>query len=281
VTNVCCFASLDLEEPGTHSCLATLRALHLLNYQGESFMNTFRSATVLGFCALLATTAAGAGQSSPPSSSPDPAAASSPHQRSVTGSDGPEAPAEGSAGPGAASSPHQQDAMHGNQNHHGMAADHDGADPTTFVTKAAQGGMTEVALSKAAATKSSDPSVKKYADQMVQDHQKANDELSAIAKKKGLNVPASLDAEHQAVVQKINNKSGGEFDQAYGKQMAMDHAKTVALFEGATQSTDTDLAAFAKKTLPTLKEHKQMAAKLPGAVHSAGIGESAKGTDKM
>jgi putative membrane protein len=221
------------------------------------------------------------GQSSPPSSSPDPAAASSPHQRSVTGSDGPEAPAEGSSGPGAATSPHQQDAMRGDPNHHGMAVDHNGADPTTFVAKAAQGGMTEVALSKAAVTKSSDPSVNKFADQMVQDHQKANDELSAIAKKKGLSVPAALDAEHQAVVQKINNKSGGEFDQAYGKQMAMDHAKTVALFEGATQSTDSDLAAFAKKTLPTLKEHKQMAGKLPGAAHSAGIGESAKGADKM
>ena len=244
-------------------------------------MTSFKSATVVGFCALVSMTTAGAGQSSPPSSSPDPAAAASPHQRSVTGSGGPEAPAEGSSGPGAASSPHQAGAMRGDPNHHGMAADHDGADPATFVTKAAQGGMTEVALSKAASTKSSDPSVKKFAEQMVQDHQKANDELSSIAKKKGLNVPASLDAEHQAIVQKINNKSGGEFDQAYGKQMAMDHAKTVALFEGATQSSDSDLAAFAKKTLPTLKEHKQMAGKLPGAAHSAGIGESAKGTDKM
>lgn len=156
------------------------------------------------------------------------------------------------------------------------AAGHDGADPATFVTKAAQGGMTEVALSKAAATKAHDPNVKTFADQMVQDHQKANYELSAIAKKKGLNVPASLDAEHQATVQNINDKSGAEFDQAYGKQMALDHAKTVALFEGATHSTDPDLAAFAKKTLPTLKEHRQMAGKLPGAEHSAGIADSAK-----
>jgi putative membrane protein len=154
-------------------------------------------------------------------------------------------------------------------------------DPATFVTKAAQGGMTEIALSKAAATKSSDPGVKKFAEQMVQDHQKANDDLGSIARKKGLTVPDSLDAEHQAVVQKLNNKSGSQFDQAYGKQMALDHAKAVALFNGATQSTDPDLAAFAKKTLPTLKEHKQMAANLPGAAHSAGISESAKAAEKM
>src|SRR4051812_46371581 len=85
--------------------------------------------------------------------------------------------------------------------------------PATFVTKAAQGGMTEVALSKAASTQSSDPSVKKFAEQMIHDHQNANNELSSIARKKRLNVPASLDAEHQAVVQNINNKSGSEFDQ--------------------------------------------------------------------
>jgi putative membrane protein len=242
-------------------------------------MNIFKSAAVLAFGTLVTFATAEAGQSAPPSTSPDPASASSPHQRSVTGSGSSEAPAEGSSAPSAASSPRPRDSMRADPNHHGMAADHDGADPATFVTKAAQGGLTEVALSKAASTKSSDSSVKKFADQMVQDHQKANDELSAIAKKKGLNVPAALDAEHQAVVQKINNKSGGEFDQAYGKQMSMDHAKTVALFEGATQSSDSDLAAFAKKTLPTLKEHKQMAGKLPGAAHSAGIAESAKVTD--
>ena len=221
-------------------------------------MDSLKFATLLAACAFVSMTGARAGQS-PPSSSPDSAAGSS---------------------PSAASSPHQQDSMRGDRSHHAMAADHDGADPATFVAKAAQGGMTEVALSKAAATKSSDAGVKKFAAQMVQDHQKANDELSTIAKKKGLNVPPSLDAGHQAVVQEINNKSGSEFDQAYGKQMAMDHAKAVALFEGATQSNDPDLAAFAKKTLPTLKEHKQMAAMLPGAGHSAGISESAKAAEK-
>jgi putative membrane protein len=215
-------------------------------------MNSFRCSTALAVCAFVWMTGARAGQSSPPSSSTDPAAAASPHQ---------------------------QDAMRGNRSHQAMAADHDGADPATFVARAAQGGMAEVALSKAAATKASDPGVKKFAAQMVQDHEKANNELSSIAKKKGLNVPASLDADHEALVQKISNQSGSVFDQAYGRQMARDHAQTVALFESAAQSTDSDLAAFAKNTLPKLKEHKQMAAKLPGAGRAAGIGESAKAAE--
>lgn len=217
-------------------------------------MNSFKCAIALAVCAFVSMSSARAGQSAPPSSSPDPAAAASPHQ---------------------------QDSMRGVRSHRAAAADHDGADPATFVSKAAQGGMTEVALSKAAATNSSVPAVKKFAEQMVQDHEKANDELSSIAKKKGINVPASLDAEHEAIVQNISNKSGSEFDQVYGRQMARDHAKTVALFEAAAQSTDPDLAAFAKTTLPKLKQHQQMAATLPGAGHSAGISESAKAAEKM
>lgn len=148
------------------------------------------------------------------------------------------------------------------------------SDPTTFVTKAAQGGLTEVALGKLAAAQSQDAKIRDFGEHMVKDHTKANDELTNIAKKKGLDVPASLDAEHQAIVQDLKSKSGSDFDTAYSKQMETDHAKTVALFEGATKSSDTDLAAFARKTLPTLKEHKQMADKLPGAMRSAKAGAS-------
>jgi putative membrane protein len=102
--------------------------------------------------------------------------------------------------------------------------------------------------------------------------------LASLAKSKGLQVPTSLDAEHQAIVQKLSNKKGADFDAAYGKQMKEDHAKTVALFQAATKTSDPDLAAFAKKTLPTLTEHKHLAGELPGAMHSARAGS--KSTDQ-
>jgi putative membrane protein len=156
----------------------------------------------------------------------------------------------------------------------GPAAQHDGANPATFVKKAAQDGLTEVTLGKQAATKAQDPKVKQFAEHMVKDHSKANDELTNLARKKGLEVPSSLDPEHQAIVQKMSGKSGADFDAAYSEEMLKDHKKAVALFEGATKSSDSDLAAFAQKTLPTLKEHEQMAQQLPGAMHSAAATDS-------
>jgi putative membrane protein len=201
-----------------------------------------------------------------------PEAASSPHQREATRLPGAEAPAGENPEASAASSRHQQEATGGKMK---MAANTEGADPGTFVKKAALGGMTEVEASKLAQSKSQDANVKKFAAQMVTDHSKANQELAGIAKGKGLNVPTSLDAEHQAIVKKLSAKSGAEFDSAYSQQMMGDHAKTVALFEGAAKSSDADIAAFAKKTLPTLEGHKEMADGLPGTTHSADAGASA------
>jgi putative membrane protein len=212
-------------------------------------------------------------QPAPTNQSPDPAAASSPHQRSATKHGAAEAATGTDTSPAAASSPHQEEtASPGSSSGRNATlarTDRDGADPAKFVTKAAEGGLTEVALAKAAKASSQDPKIKQFADQMLHDHGQANDELTRIAKSKGLAVPTSLDAEHQAILQKLSNKKGAEFDSAYSKQMQMDHEKTIALFRGGEQSSDPDLAAFAKKTLPTLTEHEKMANSLPGSTRTA------------
>jgi putative membrane protein len=133
------------------------------------------------------------------------------------------------------------------------------SDPQTFVKKAAQDGMTEVQLGKLAQQKSSNADVKEFGARMVKDHSKANAELESVAKSKNLDVPKSLESKHRAVIDELKGKSGAEFDAAYAENMASDHAKAVDLFTQASQSSDAEIASFAKKTLPTLQEHKQMA----------------------
>ena len=64
---------------------------------------------------------------------------------------------------------------------------------------------------------------------------------------------------------KLSAMSGAEFDRAYMNMMVSDHNKDVAEFEKeSTKGGDPDLKAFAAKTLPTLKEHQQMAKALHG-----------------
>jgi putative membrane protein len=140
----------------------------------------------------------------------------------------------------------------------------DAPPPAVFVAKAAQDGMTEVELGKVALDKSKDAKVREFAQRMVTDHGKANRELASIAKQKGIEAPKQLDTEHQDMVKKMKSQDGEAFDLEYSRHMNMDHDKAIDLFEATSQSSDAELAGFAKKTLPTLKEHKQMASKLPG-----------------
>jgi putative membrane protein len=218
-------------------------------------MNAFSTVTA---AALLAAGAATVATAQTPTPS-DPSAASSPSQRQATGSAASESPTSNGTDPGAASSPHQNQAMKHSSSADMQDAATAGARPETFVKTAAQDGMTEVALAKLALSKSSNDEVKQFAQKMEQDHTKADQQLSSIARTKGIAVPTQLDAKHQAMVKSLGAKSGAAFDSAYATHMAKGHAKAVALFQAAAQSSDPDLAAFAQKTLPTIEVHKQLA----------------------
>lgn len=132
-----------------------------------------------------------------------------------------------------------------------------------FMNEAAIGGMAEVELGKMASTKAKDADVKKFAQMMVADHTKANDELKTLATKLSATLPTEPDAKHKATMDELKGLSGAEFDKAYVAAQLADHEKTVKLFQTQAQSgTSADLKAFATKTLPTLQSHLEMVRKL-------------------
>lgn len=129
-----------------------------------------------------------------------------------------------------------------------------------FAATAAEGGMAEVELSQVAVSKATHADVKMFAQKMVADHGRANDELRQLAASRSLTLPASLNAEHQQVRDKLNTLSGAELDREYMKGMVADHTRTVADFENeASSGSDADMKNWASNKLPTLREHKQMA----------------------
>ena len=144
-------------------------------------------------------------------------------------------------------------------------------DDRTFVMKAAQGGLMEVEAGKVAQSKAQNAEVKQYAQRMVADHSKANDELMALAKSKNVDVPSALDKSHQAHLDKLNKASGAAFDREYMKHMVDDHRKTVADFEKQSKNgKDADLKKWADSKLPTLREHLKLAQATHGQVAQGG-----------
>jgi putative membrane protein len=125
-----------------------------------------------------------------------------------------------------------------------------------FAMKAGMGGMTEVAVGKLALTKTSNTGIKKFAQMMVDDHGKANDELKQITQKKNINLPATVDAEHQAKLDSLGKLTGASFDAAYVSLMVEGHEKTLTLMQDeANNGKDADLKAFATKIAPVVKMH--------------------------
>lgn len=128
--------------------------------------------------------------------------------------------------------------------------------PDTFMTDAALGGMREVETGKIASTKAANPEVRKFGQMMVTDHTKANEELKALAAKKGVTLPTAPDSSTQSMISDLKGKTGADFDSEYINSMADDHQETVDSFEKQAQNgTDPEVKAFAAKTLPVLRKH--------------------------
>jgi len=139
-----------------------------------------------------------------------------------------------------------------------------GSNARTFVAAATQTGLLEFEAGKMAIAKGSSSKVRDFAQRIVVDHQETSAELKELATRIGIPTPAGLDAEHQATLEKLESKSGKEFDAAYSEEMATGHQDAVALFRQASVATgmEQSLQAFAKDTLPTLEEHSRLAAQL-------------------
>ena len=109
-----------------------------------------------------------------------------------------------------------------------------------------------------------------FGQRMVQDHGQANEKLMAIAEQKGIQLPQELPEDAQQKYEELQQLSDAEFDRAYMDEMVKDHEKDVHAFEQQAESgQDPDLRAFAEETLPTLREHLEMAKEVHSQVTAA------------
>lgn len=133
-----------------------------------------------------------------------------------------------------------------------------------FLKQAAQNGHAEVESSKLAVEKAVNPKVKSFAQHMVEDHTKANEELASLAASKGVEVPKEPSLMQKAKMKLLSTADGESFDRRYAESMGVNaHQDTVELFEkAAAEAQDPEIKDFAVKTLPKLQEHLQMAEEL-------------------
>ena len=132
----------------------------------------------------------------------------------------------------------------------------------SFFELAAKAGTEEVAISQIVLLHFTDPQIKDFAQMMVTDHTGANQELSALAARKGVSLP-----DKQPDTAKWEKKKAKGYDEAYIKEMVKDHDEAVELFtKAANKAEDPDVRAFAAKVLPTVQAHFEKAKALKKSV---------------
>jgi putative membrane protein len=129
-------------------------------------------------------------------------------------------------------------------------------DDAKFATAAANGGMAEVAMGKLALERATNIDVKAFANMMVIDHGKANEELMDIAKTKNITLPAAVDADHKKKLDELSKLRNADFDKTYVNDMIEGHKKVLDLMQAeAKDGKDAELKAFATKMVPAVKMH--------------------------
>jgi predicted outer membrane protein len=139
--------------------------------------------------------------------------------------------------------------------------------PANFVTRAAIANMSEIELGQMALQKSDDPAIKEFAEQLIQHHRAAMNELRTVAAQQHLALPGTVDEDHRKVKQQLSTLNDAAFDRRYLEAMTTGHDKAVALFEAATQTPElpVNLKSYASESLATLKEHRKTARALSAA----------------
>jgi putative membrane protein len=139
-----------------------------------------------------------------------------------------------------------------------------------FAVKAADAGMLEVKLGELAQQKGVSTEVKALGKMMVEDHSKANEELKALAEQKNISLPLAMSEDCQQKYNKIAEKTGQEFDDAFTDHMVKDHKDDIDAFKKeADKGDDPDLKSWAAGKVSTLEHHLSMAEAAEKAVDDA------------
>jgi len=137
----------------------------------------------------------------------------------------------------------------------------------TFLANAAQADVNEIALSKLAEGKATNPDVKAFAHKMVADHYRLEAKMKPFATAWALTPPSGPDADHQAELDKLNGLSGSDFDKEYMSAMDKDHHKAMDAFTSEAQTTtDVKFKSAVLQGKSVVAAHTNMADSLSAKV---------------
>jgi putative membrane protein len=130
-----------------------------------------------------------------------------------------------------------------------------------FLRKAVQGGYEEVQNAQMAIQNAQRAETRDAASMMLEDHQRANQQLASLAQRKGWTIPSASQMESDQARDQSGStmSSGADFDSRYIAEEIRHHRETIALYRAQVSGgSDPDLRQFAQESLPKLEHHLEM-----------------------
>jgi putative membrane protein len=166
----------------------------------------------------------------------------------------PTSPSGGST-PGSPGQNPGMDQMNGMQQQPGQPSPTD----RMFVKNAMEGGLAEVQLAQLTLQKSSNDQVKQFAQKMIDDHTKLNEQMKPVARQLGVQAPTQISKKDSKAIAKMQGLSGSAYDQAYIQDMVKDHKKDLSDFQmEASSGSDPTVKDAANQGGQMIAQHLQL-----------------------
>lgn len=136
-----------------------------------------------------------------------------------------------------------------------------------FLINAGSSNILAIQVGQMAAQKASSPDVRKFAQMMVAYHTQNDQELKGLATQLNVTLPTAMLPVHQALADKMLNKTGKGFDESYMDLMEKAHRLDIAMFEVKSKNAETPaVKSFAARNLPLLRSRRTLADKIENKV---------------
>jgi putative membrane protein len=125
-----------------------------------------------------------------------------------------------------------------------------------FLVNAAEINLEEIQLGQLAQQNGKTTHVRELGKMMEEAHTQSMNDLTILAQNKMISIPTSPTDDAKDTYERLNKKTGKDFDEAYADKMVSKHKDAVKAFEKAAEDcNDPEIKNWAATSLPNLRAH--------------------------
>lgn len=129
-----------------------------------------------------------------------------------------------------------------------------------FLLEAANARMVDWAHGNLATEKAASRKYQQYGKRLMHDQNKLMEEIKALAQAKNLTLPAEITEEKNEELNRMKSISGQTFERRFRRMIIKDHKRDIQFFkQTAESSSDPEIRDFAKRYLPLMEKHLELA----------------------